>query len=294
MIIDTYRDSLVIRNYQPSSLYRNVRFAIRFLDYVKDIHAITTEKIENYLIGLIQDGKSIKTVKNHRAGIKVFCDFLACRGYLDENPVLKIPSMDMPEEIPVCLSDEEIRQAGQIGKQVNLECEISLALNTGLRMEELRQLKWADIDLDRKQLTVTKSKGKRPRTVPLNESVRDQLYKQLNQYGHLIFVFPGGKVGGHIKSNWVQPTMRGTCWWGKRSVKVLQREFPTLQNLPSGRTGRGWHIFRHTFATQCIKADIDVVKLRDWMGHRKIETTLRYIHVARHYDPDIERLGKSN
>lgn len=290
MLIDEYCDSLAIRNYQPASLYRNIRLASRFLDTVDDVASINTQIVEAYLVEQLHNGRSIKTVKNHRSAIKVFCDFLTTRGILRDNPVLRIPSMEMPEEIPVCLTDAEVQKAYVMAKREDMLCEVTLALNTGLRLQELRRLMWIDVDTERMQLTVKKAKGKRPRTVPLNHLVREQLHKQSKRYGHLQYVFPGGEVGGHVKGHWNQPAMRGVSWWTKRSVKKLQKGLETLRVLPVGRTGRGWHVFRHTFATKCIRADIDVVKLRDWMGHRKIETTLRYIHVARHYDPDIEKL----
>ena len=219
---------------------------------------------------------------------RFFCDFLTSRGLLDENPVLKIPSMDMPEDIPVCLTDDEVLQAYAIAEREQMLCEVVIALNTGLRMAELRRLEWKDVDLKRKQLIVRIAKGKRPRTVPLNQMSRTQLAEQQLRYGHLVYVFPGGETGGHIKSHWCTPTMRSVSWWSKRSIKCLQDEIQTLKDLPKGRTGRGWHALRHTFATRAIKADIDVVTLKDWMGHRKVETTLRYVHVARHYDERIE------
>tara|TARA_Y100000589_G_scaffold307764_1_gene323737 strand:- start:15265 stop:16140 length:876 start_codon:yes stop_codon:yes gene_type:complete len=290
MILETYRNSLSIRNYQPASLLRNIQLAKRFLQDIEDIHAIDTEAVEDYLIALMQGGRSIKTVMNHRAAIKIFCDFLTSRGIIDENPVLRIRTMDMPEEVPVCLTEDEVLLAYDIARREDMLCEVTMALNTGLRMEELRRLKWVDVEIDRKQLIVKKAKGKRPRTVPLNQALRTALTQQNERFGSLEFVFPGGEIGGYLKSHWNQPTLRGLNWWSKRSIRCLQREIPTLMNLPTGRTGRGWHALRHTFATRAIKAGIDVVTLRDWMGHRKMETTLRYVHVARHYDDRIELL----
>lgn len=289
MLIKAYQSSLSIRNYQPASLCRNVQLASKFMLWIGDVDKITAATIEDYLIELKESGRAIKTIKNHRGALKVFCDFLACRGYLEDNPVLKIPSFEMPEEIPVCLTDDEIIQAYGIGQRYKMLCEVTLALNTGLRMEEMRQLLWHDIDLGNWQIIVRKAKGKRPRTVPLNEITRKQLVKQKNKYNQFRYVFPGAIGGGHIKSNWNKDIVRGASWWNKKSVKHLQI-LTTLKELPARRTGRGWHALRHTFATRCIKAGIDVVTLRDWMGHRKIDTTMRYIHVARHYDKRIELL----
>lgn len=286
--IQTYKDSLAIRNYQPASLKKNVQLANLFLDWVGDISTIDTVKVQDYLIHLLDKGRAVKTVRNHMSAIKVLCDFLAARGYISDNPVHGIKSLQLPQEIPVCLTDSEVKTAYKVAKREHMFCEVTLALNTGLRMAEMRRLKWTDVDLHRKQLIVKIAKGKRPRTVPLNKLSITSLISQKMRFGHMDYVFPGGKGGPYRRNIWDMNIQRGLNWWEKKSLRPLQKAISTLSELPPGRTGRGWHALRHTFATRAILADIDVVKLRDWMGHRKIDTTLKYVHVARHYDPDIE------
>jgi integrase len=212
------------------------------------------------------------------------------RGILTNNPVLQVPSMELPEEVPVFITDEEIPTLMAIAIQEDMFCEVTLALNTGLRLEEMRRLEWQDIDLKHKQLIVTKSKSKRPRTVPLNRAVREALVTQKERYGHLVYVFPGGIGGVKGKGQWTLPKIRSENWWQKLSIRRMQEELPSLKKLPPGRTGRGWHALRHTFATRAVRADIDMFKLKDWMGHKQIDTTMRYVHVARNYDEDIELL----
>ena len=235
-------------------------------------------------------GRAIKTIKNRLTAIKVFCDYLVMHEIIEDNPASLIPTLQSAEEVPVCLTDSEVHKIYEVGAEHDMLCEVTLALKTGLRMEEMRRLEWVDVDLKRRQLLVRKSKGKRPRSVPLHQDVVRQMHLQKAIFGHLIFVFPAGRGGPHMRHVWDLPQMRGINWWGRKSVKIMQKEIPTLRKLPARSTGRGWHALRHTFATRAIKADVDIVKLKDWMGHKKIETTLRYIHVSRHYDPDIELL----
>jgi integrase len=267
-----------------------VQLAARFLETVDEPTQINAIAIEKYLLMLQKKGRAIKTIKNHLTAIKVFCDYLVMHEILEDNPAGKIPTLQSPEEVPVCLSESEIHTLYGVARKFDMMCEVTLALKTGMRMEEMRRLEWIDVDLQRRQLLVRKSKGKRPRTIPLHQQAIEQLKIQQIRYGHLIYVFPAGRGGPNMKHVWDVPQMRGVNWWGRKSIKILQKEIPTLKKLPTRSTGRGWHALRHTFATRAIKADVDVVKLRDWMGHKKIETTLRYIHVARHYDPDIERV----
>ena len=288
MNLDDYRKSLLLRNYQPSTLKKNVQLAACFMRHVRDTKHINALSLHDYLTDLQERGRTIKTVKNHLSAIKVFCDYLAMRGLIKENPANRLVSLNLPEEIPVCLSDSELHRVYEVAKEHDMLCEVTLALKTGMRMEEMRFLQWEDIDFARKQLIVKKTKSKRPRTIPLNQDVLEQLRHQRNRFGKLLYVFPAGRGGPGNRHVWTLPRYRGINWWSKKSIKIFQTHIPTLKNLPTGNTGRGWHALRHTFATRAVKADIDLLTVRDWMGHRKLETTMRYVHMARHYDERIE------
>ncbi|MAX27343.1 MAG: hypothetical protein CMJ19_22840 [Phycisphaeraceae bacterium] len=285
-----YQETLSVRNYQPASLKKNLQHARRFLEWTdpNNPSEITPAKVEDYFIHLQANGSSPKTIKNHRSSVKVFCDFLCNRGMLKDNPVRHVPSRELPEEVPVFLPDNEVQQVYRIAAEQGITAEVTLALNTGLRMEEMRRLKWADIDLEQRQILVRKSKGKRPRTVPINERLMKCLLMQRELYGHLVYVFPGGTGKRGNRNKWTLPRMRGLDWWARTAFKKIQEEIPTLRDMPKGRTGRGWHSLRHTFATRVARAQIDIFKLKDWLGHKKVETTLRYVHLARQYDADIE------
>lgn len=287
-LIDTYQKSLIIRNYRPATLRKNVQIARRFLrsvDFPKNINAVA---VERYLIALSDAGRSIKTMKNHLTAIKLFCDYLCRHSVIKENPVGRFPSLNMPEDVPICLSNSEIATVYRIGEDLDMSCEFTLALRAGLRMSELRDLLWSDVDIDRRQLLVRHSKSKRPRSVPLHKSAVNQLKIQKERFGDLVFVFPGGTGGPGMRNVWNLPIRRGVNWWCRKSIRPLQREIPALQDIAVGSTCRGWHALRHTFATRAVKAGIDLVTIRDWLGHRKIETTMKYVHIARHYDQRIE------
>jgi len=73
-------------------------------------------------------------------------------------------------------------------------------------------------------------------------------------------------------------------------IRPLQDAVPAFTKLPKGSVGRGWHLFRHTFATEAFRNEVDVRRVQKWMGHRCISMTLRYTHVADGYDEEIERL----
>ena len=54
-------------------------------------------------------------------------------------------------------------------------------------------------------------------------------------------------------------------------------------------TGRGWHLFRHTFATRLVQPGVPVAKVSAWLGHSDIRTGMMSAHLAPGHDEDIEK-----
>lgn len=129
-----------------------------------------------------------------------------------------------------------------------------LALNTGLRRGELVQLRWQDIDLTARRLTVRAgyAKSGRTRHVPLNSEVVSVLksYRgQLSGAGRLFSVAGIGKA------------------WERLMQAAGVEDFR-------------FHDLRHTFASKLAMGGIDLNTIRELLGHGDIKMTLRYAHLA--------------
>ena len=105
-----------------------------------------------------------------------------------------------------------------------------------------------------RQLIVRASKGKRPRAVPLNQKTIEVLTPQREKYLRQQWVFPGGPGGYGNARLWTLCKPRSEEWWNRISLRDIREKIPAIVNLPKGRTGRGWHIMRHTFATRAARA----------------------------------------
>lgn len=147
------------------------------------------------------------------------------------------------------------------------------AVNTGLRIGELRALQWKHVNW--KQLNVrviqstsgrfsligsTKGKG---RTVPLCEAAREAIQ---NLDGGSQFVFARPKVLGKPDA----PLTYKACDLG------LARATRTVKGLD----WVGWHTCRHSFASRLVMAGVPLAEIRNLLGHVDISTTLRYAHLA--------------
>jgi len=224
----------------------------------------------------------VKTILNHRAAISRFARFLMGLGLLVSDPVKAVPSPRVEKPPPAFLTASETEKALQLAEEHGIYAEVLLALRTGLRLGELRQLEWRDVDLSGRTLIVRRAKSKRFRAVPLCQEVIEALSCQKQQTGDCQYVFPG-------RIRWGDSGMRGHSWW-QYALRPLQEAIPKFQQAAPGSVGRGWHLLRHTFASRLVQQGVSLYKVARWLGHSDVRTTEIYAHLRERYDEDIERL----
>lgn len=186
--------------------------------------------------------------------------------WLDRNPFEKVKIEKPNNKIERWLSIEE--QKRLIGESPEWLREIIVfALNTGLRQSEILLLKWQQIDLSRRILTLTDAKNKERRSIPLNRTVLELLGSK-------------GRVR-HI-SGYVFTSYAGT----RIDARNLLRAFYAARKRAKLEDLR-FHDLRHTFATRLVQAGVDLYVVKQLLGHKTITMTMRYAH---HY-PESLRAG---
>jgi len=133
---------------------------------------------------------------------------------------------------------------------------IITALCTGMRRGEILSLKWNKIDLSRRTIRVDKAKSGKIRILPIN----DALFKELSilkkdQKSDYVFVYP--KTGKPI--NDVKTAFNATL----RRAGIRDLRF---------------HDLRHTFASRLIERGVDLITVKDLLGHHSVTVTQRYTH----------------
>ena len=129
---------------------------------------------------------------------------------------------------------------------------------------------WKHIDFSHNIIIVPKSKNGRPRAIPLHKTLRKRLVKLKKTSG---FVFEE-----------CHPNV-----WCRELRRIKTSVF--TRNMSQNATGRGWHLFRHTFASRLVQAGVDIFKVSKWLGHTSVATTMIYAHMSpNNYDDDINRL----
>lgn len=278
---------------------------------LRDPRNIRAAHLEDWLAALARGGMSPKTLRNHIGGAGAVLTWMRRRGHIDHNPArdIDLPAVEDPPHI--YLSESERATALRLAEAAGIGPEVTLALYGGLRMSELRRLRWRDVDLDGKALMVLGAKGRNgkrkwrrlwlhSRCIAALRAHRDRRFGRLTVPsaaeggpGTGEWVFPGGRLrksGADGGGTWTQDQPRGRDKW-LGLLKPLQDPMPIFQSLPKGSTGRGWHLLRHTYASLALQHGVEMKKISQWLGHSSIVTTERhYAWLADRYDPDIEKL----
>ena len=232
---------------------------------------LSAEQVQQYLLHLLRERqRSRSTVNQYGCAFRFF--FGTVLGF--EGKEFHIPLGIAPQRLPEILSREEIARLLAVTTRLGPRTFLMLAYGTGLRLSELCHLRVCDIDshADRMCIRVVQGKGGKDRYVPLAPDVLQALRTWWRSARPQLWFFPGQGDGS-------QPINEATAqkWYqGARSN--------------AGITKRGGiHTLRHCYATHTLEAGADLYSLSQWLGHRHVSTTSRYVHLARPDAPDGAR-----
>ncbi|WP_281501087.1 tyrosine-type recombinase/integrase [Cellulophaga sp. F20128] len=176
-----------------------------------------------------------------------------------------LPSIERPKKLPVVLNQREIKQLLKTPKLLKHRLVLAMLYGCGLRNFELRNLQRKDLDFDRKMLHLRQGKGRKDRYVPLSEMQIRGLKKYFLAENPVTWCFNGNDSEG------------GPVPLSSRGIQWIVREARKRSGIQKGITA---HILRHSYATHLLEMGLDIMSVKDLLGHADIQTTLIYLHVA--------------
>lgn len=187
---------------------------------------------------------------------------------------LRLPSIKHEDKLPVVLSKEEVWRLLNSCTLLKHKILIGLLYGCGLRCMEVRNIRLCDLDFDRLQLKVVQGKGKKDRYVPLSAHLVRGLKAYITTENPAIYLFngkPNGREGGDFDSRYSQ---RGVQF----VIKQASKKAAIIKEVCV-------HTLRHTFATHLLEDGLDLITIKNLLGHQAIETTLIYLQIAQleHY-----------
>lgn len=258
--IRKFEQQLVIGGYSESTLYNYCRsVASVALHFKKSPLELDPDEINTYLYALTQKDTPSQTYFKHTVyGLRFFF-----RLYDREDKAITLPALKKERRLPVILSRQELRRLFFAPQRLKQRVLFSLIYSAGLRIGEACRLKIADIDSNRMQIRISQSKGRKDRYVILSDYVLKGLRKYYRSSKPREYLFNGNSKGKPLSEGAVQQSFRLAVKKAgiKKDVSV--------------------HTLRHSYATHLLEDGVDIVTVKELLGHVYIQTTMMYLHVAK-------------
>jgi site-specific recombinase XerD len=237
------------------------------LHFMRTPLQLTPDEVKDYLFELQKRSKSpCQTYFKHTVfGLRFLLKYEGL-----PYTYLQLPEIKKEKKLPTVLSKEEVWKMFFACKLLKHRILIGLLYGCGLRCFEVRNVRLRDLDFDRKLLHVVQGKGKKDRYVPLSVHLIRGLKTYIEAEKPQDWLFNGqpvGRAGGDFDGRYSQ---RGVQWAVKEAAKHAGiRKIVHVHSL------------RHAFATHLLEDGLDIVSVKNLMGHARIQTTMVYLHVAR-------------
>jgi site-specific recombinase XerD len=255
------QDKIVLSGQSKSTLSNYTRkLAQMSLHFGKLPQYVSEKEINRYLASLARKSKtpSLSDFKFAVYGLRYCYRLLG----MDEKAI-HLPQIKRERKLPVVLNREECRSMFKSPELLKHRVLLSLMYSAGLRAREASRLKIADIDSGRMMIHIRQGKYNKDRYVPLSPLILAGLRKYYYACQPVDYLFNGNEPGSPL-------SVRGMQWALREAAKKYK--------LQKGIT---LHTLRHSYATHLLEEGMDIVTIKELLGHERIETTLVYLHVAR-------------
>ena len=259
-------------------------YKIDLSQFIKEINTenfidITPSMLENFIANLHRKYKP-KTVKRKIASIKALFHYFEYRDLIEKNPFNKLQikfreAITLPKIIPLNYIEAILSTIYDYKGSAKTKFQqknalrdvavIELLFATGMRISELCSLCINDINLDNGTILIF-GKGSKERMLQIGNV---EVINILKEY-HADFLHECENCGNFFANQSGNPL-------SDQTVRRMINKYTELASINLHITP---HMFRHTFATSLLDADVDIRYIQEMLGHSSINITEIYTHVA--------------
>jgi site-specific recombinase XerD len=221
---------------------------------------ISDDELKEYLTTLALDPKSPSrsSFKHMVYGLRYYFRHIG-----QNNRAVALPSMKRDNKLPVILNRPELKKLFLAPRLLKHRIILALAYSAGLRSKEIINLKISDIDFERKTIHIRQSKYNKDRIIPLSDYMSKGLKKYLSAVHPHLWLFNGKEPDGRYSA-------KGLAWVMREALKRTD----IIKDVH-------FHSLRHSYATHLLEEGVNIVTIKELLGHSLIQTTMIYLHVAR-------------
>jgi len=224
----------------------------------------TAEDLRLYQLYLVEHGLSAVTLNATITGLKFFFETTLGR----PETMAKMSHVHEPRRLPEVLSRDETARLIACAGNLKHKAVLSVAYGSGLRANEVSRLRVSDIDSQRMCLRVEQGKGSKDRYAKLSPAMLEVLRAYWKE------ARAKGKV---LNNGWLFP---GLNPMNPLSTRQLNRAIRYAAAMAGIHKRVSMHSLRHAFATHLLEQGENVRVIQVLLGHKKLETTQVYTHVA--------------
>ena len=253
-------EDLRIRNYSPNTIRQYVCCVKQFACYFgKSPEILEPPHIRQYQVHLVTGEKASWTKFNQTVcALRFLYQTTLGRDWA----VTHIPYAKQPKKLPVVLSVEEIGGFFVAVENLKHRTVLETLYGAGLRVGEALNLRVRDIDSSRMVLRIEQGKGQKDRYPPLSPTLLAKLREYWKIFRPSEILFPGRSPETPLSEHALQD-----------AIGRARKRSGIRKHIKS-------HTMRHSFATHLLEAGVDIRTIQIILGHRNLNTTAVYLHVA--------------
>lgn len=259
-VYKTFEQQVILKGQSKSTLKNYIRrIAGISLHFGVLPEFVSDDEINEHLTSLALDAKSPSRsgFKHAVYGLRYYFRMIG-----QTKRAIALPSLKHETKLPIILNHSELKQLFSAPHLLKHRVVLTLIYSAGLRSMEVVNLKLSDIDFERKTIHIRQSKYKKDRIVPLSDLMSIGLKKYIEVEKPYTWLFNGKEPDGRY-------SVKGLSWVMRESLKK------------TGITKSvSLHSLRHSYATHLLEQGVNIVTLKELLGHADITTTMIYLHVA--------------
>lgn len=270
---NTYREMISLRGLTGHTLKSYSTYIRAYLDYLSNIlhkrpEDVSWDELRDY-IRWIQKNRNLsdRTINASISQLRFFTLYVLHKPWDDT----QLPMRKFDTYLPYVPSRSEIDSFLNTLPTLKQKAMVSLMYASGLRIGEVCRLKYEDIQRSSMRIHITKTKNRSDRYTILSERALDILTRYWYEYER--------------PTDWLFPSRRDPL----RPIKtaVVDRQVLEHRKHLNLNPKLNCHSFRHAFATHLYEAGTDLLTLKELLGHKSINSTVIYIHLASYSSRNI-------